>query len=68
MGRDLASNFSIARQTFEEADETLGFKLSTLCFDGPEEDLKLTFNTQPAISNGKYCSPASGSAGDRLKG
>jgi [acyl-carrier-protein] S-malonyltransferase len=49
MGKDLAENFSIARQTFEEADEALGFKLSTLCFDGPEEDLKLTFNTQPAI-------------------
>lgn len=49
MGKDLAENFSIARQTFEEADDALGFKLSTLCFDGPEEDLKLTFNTQPAI-------------------
>ncbi len=49
MGKDLADNFAIARQTFEEADEALGFKLSQLCFDGPEEDLKLTFNTQPAI-------------------
>ncbi len=49
MGKDLAENFPIARHTFEEADEALGFKLSTLCFDGPEEDLKLTFNTQPAI-------------------
>jgi len=49
MGKDLAENFSIARQTFEEADEALGFKLSKLCFEGPEEDLKLTFNTQPAI-------------------
>ena len=49
MGKDLAENFSLARQTFEEADEALGFKLSKLCFEGPEEDLKLTFNTQPAI-------------------
>lgn len=49
MGKDLAENFPIARHTFEEADDALGFKLSTLCFDGPEEDLKLTFNTQPAI-------------------
>lgn len=49
MGKDLADNFAVARQTFEEADEALDFKLSQLCFDGPEEDLKLTFNTQPAI-------------------
>lgn len=49
MGKDLADNFSIASHTFEEADDALGFKLSKLCFDGPEEDLKLTFNTQPAI-------------------
>lgn len=49
MGKDLAENFAVARQTFEEADDALGFKLSSLCFEGPEEDLKLTFNTQPAI-------------------
>jgi len=49
MGRDLASNFKVASQTFEEADDALGFKLSKLCFDGPEDDLRLTFNTQPAI-------------------
>ena len=49
MGKDLAENLPIARHTFEEADEALGFKLSSLCFNGPEEDLKLTFNTQPAI-------------------
>lgn len=49
MGKDLADNFPIARQAFEEADEALGFKLSALCFNGPDEDLKLTFNTQPAI-------------------
>jgi [acyl-carrier-protein] S-malonyltransferase len=49
MGKDLAANFPVARQVFEEADDALGFKLSSLCFDGPEDDLKLTFNTQPAI-------------------
>ncbi|HEY1902475.1 MAG TPA: ACP S-malonyltransferase [Terracidiphilus sp.] len=49
MGRDLADRFPIAAQTFAEADEALGFSLSKLIFEGPEEDLKLTENTQPAI-------------------
>jgi len=49
MGKDLADNFPVARETFAEADDALGSKLSRLCFDGPEEDLKLTTNTQPAI-------------------
>ena len=49
MGRDFYDNFTIARETFEEADEALGFPLSTLCFDGPDEQLRLTENTQPAI-------------------
>ena len=49
MGKDLAENFAIARDAFAEADDALGFHLSRLCFDGPEEDLKLTANTQPAI-------------------
>ena len=49
MGRDLAERFPVAAQTFAEADEALGFALSKLCFEGPEEDLKLTENTQPAI-------------------
>jgi [acyl-carrier-protein] S-malonyltransferase len=49
MGKDLADNFPIARQTFEEANDALGFDLAGLCFNGPEEDLKLTANTQPAI-------------------
>ena len=49
MGRDLAERFPIAQQTFAEADEALGFSLSKLIFAGPEEDLKLTENTQPAI-------------------
>jgi [acyl-carrier-protein] S-malonyltransferase len=49
MGKELAANFSVARQVFEEADDTLGFPLSTLCFEGPEEKLRLTEFTQPAI-------------------
>jgi [acyl-carrier-protein] S-malonyltransferase len=49
MGRELAEKYSIARQTFEEADEALGYKLSQLCFEGPEEQLRLTEITQPAI-------------------
>jgi [acyl-carrier-protein] S-malonyltransferase len=49
MGKDLAANHAFARQTFEEADEALGYKLSQLCFEGPEEKLKLTEITQPAI-------------------
>jgi [acyl-carrier-protein] S-malonyltransferase len=49
MGRDLADRFPVAAQTFAEADEALGVSLSSLIFDGPEEDLKLTENTQPAI-------------------
>jgi len=49
MGKDLADNFKIAAESFAEADDALGFKLSELCFCGPEEDLKLTMNTQPAI-------------------
>ena len=49
MGLELASNFSAARAAFEEADEALGFALSRMCFEGPEESLRLTTNTQPAI-------------------
>jgi [acyl-carrier-protein] S-malonyltransferase len=49
MGRDLVENFPEARAVFEEADSVLGFALSKLCFEGPEEELKLTENTQPAI-------------------
>ncbi len=49
MGRDLADKFPIAAETFSEADQALGFPLSKLCFEGPEEDLRLTENTQPAI-------------------
>src|SRR6266481_3500589 len=49
MGKELAANYPVARRTFEEADEVLGYKLSQLCFEGPEETLKLTEITQPAI-------------------
>ncbi|MFN0083876.1 MAG: ACP S-malonyltransferase [Blastocatellia bacterium] len=49
MGLDLTRNFPAARAIFEEADQALGFPLSQLCFEGPEEDLQLTANTQPAI-------------------
>jgi [acyl-carrier-protein] S-malonyltransferase len=49
MGKDLFEKYSIARQTFEEADDVLGYKLSQLCFEGPEEHLRLTEITQPAI-------------------
>jgi len=49
MGKDLADAYGSARRVFEEADEALGFALSKLCFEGPEGDLKLTHNTQPAL-------------------
>jgi [acyl-carrier-protein] S-malonyltransferase len=49
MGRQLAENHPEARAVFAEADEALGFQLSELCFAGPEEELNLTANTQPAI-------------------
>ncbi len=49
MGKELAEKYSVARQTFAEADDALGYNLSQLCFDGPEEKLRLTEITQPAI-------------------
>lgn len=49
MGKALAEASAPARLVFEEADAALGFPLSKLCFEGPEEDLKLTRNTQPAL-------------------
>ncbi len=49
MGRTLAAEFPAARAIFDEADRALGFSLSNLCFEGPEDQLKLTENTQPAI-------------------
>jgi [acyl-carrier-protein] S-malonyltransferase len=49
MGKALAENFPLARRIFEEANEAVGFDLAALCYNGPEEELKLTANTQPAI-------------------
>lgn len=49
MGRDLAHQFDVARRTYDEADAALGFAISKLCFEGPEDDLTLTQHSQPAI-------------------
>jgi len=49
MGKEFASMYDVAQQTFDEADEALGYKLSQLCFEGPEDRLRLTEITQPAI-------------------
>ena len=49
MAKDLAEKYPVARQTFKEADDALGYKLSQVCFEGPEEQLRLTETTQPAI-------------------
>lgn len=49
MGRDVAEKFPAARRVFDDIDAALGFPISKLCFEGPDEELKLTQNTQPAI-------------------
>src|SRR3569833_1078544 len=49
MGKDLAAMYPVAQETFDEADAALGYKLSQLCFEGPEDQLKMTEITQPAI-------------------
>jgi [acyl-carrier-protein] S-malonyltransferase len=49
MGKSLVENFESAKRVFEEADDALGFKISQMCFEGPDEALKLTENTQPAL-------------------
>ena len=49
MGKDVAERFPIARRVFDDIDRALGYSISQLCFDGPDEKLKLTENTQPAI-------------------
>src|ERR1700756_484373 len=49
MGKELAEKYPAARAVFDEADQALGFSISKMCFEGSEEDLKLTANTQPAI-------------------
>jgi len=50
MGKDLYDNFSVAREVFDSADDYLGFKLSSICFEGDDETLKQTKFTQPAIA------------------
>jgi [acyl-carrier-protein] S-malonyltransferase len=54
MGRDLYESFASAKAIFELADRVLGFPLAKLCFEGPEEQLRLTVNTQPAILTVSY--------------
>lgn len=49
MGKELCDTYRVAREVYEEADDALGFKISSLCFQGSEDELKLTANTQPAI-------------------
>jgi [acyl-carrier-protein] S-malonyltransferase len=49
MCKDLAEKYPVAKETFEEADDALGLAISRICFEGPEEQLRLTENTQPAI-------------------
>src|SRR5438477_8490417 len=49
MRKELAEKYPVARQTFDEANDALGYKLSQLCFEGPEEKLRMTEITQPAI-------------------
>lgn len=49
MGKDFYDHYDVAKQLFKEADEALGYSIMNMCFEGPEDDLKLTANTQPAI-------------------
>ncbi|MCI1944643.1 ACP S-malonyltransferase [Clostridium luticellarii] len=49
MGKDLADNMDVSRKVFQEADDSLGFAISEMCFNGPQEELNKTENTQPAI-------------------
>ena len=49
MGKDLFEQSSVARALFQQADDLLGFSLSKICFEGPDDVLKQTKNTQPAI-------------------
>ena len=54
MGRDLYDNFNSAKAIFKQADESVGFPLSTLCFEGPEDELRQTINVQPALVTVSY--------------
>jgi len=65
MGRDLYDSFASAKAVFEEADEILGFPLSRLCFEGPEDELRQTINAQPAlVTTSLACLQAAREAGD----
>jgi [acyl-carrier-protein] S-malonyltransferase len=68
MGRDLYDGVDAAKAIFDQADEALGFSLSRLCFEGPDDDLKQTINAQPALVAASYaCLKAALSlAGDKL--
>ena len=64
MGRDLYDNFASAKAVFDQADEALGFPLSRLCFEGPEDELRQTINAQPALATVSYaCLKAADEAG-----
>jgi len=54
MGRDLFDNFASAKALFKQADDVLGFSLSKMCFEGPDEELRQTINTQPALLTVSY--------------
>ena len=54
MGHQLYKNFNLVKKVFQEADEKLNFSISKIILEGPEEDLKLTKNTQPAILTISY--------------
>ncbi|MFC1911940.1 ACP S-malonyltransferase [Chloroflexota bacterium] len=67
MGRDLYDRFPSAKAVFERADDVLGFPLSRLCFEGPEEELRQTINAQPAILTASYaCMEAANGVGPGL--
>ena len=67
MGRDLYEGFNSAKAVFDQADEVLGFPLSRLCFEGPEDELRQTINAQPAIVTASYaCLQAIREAGNGL--
>ena len=65
MGRDLYDNFESAKAIFEQADSALGFPLSKLCFEGPEDELRQTINAQPALATVSFaCLEAARDVGD----
>src|SRR6267154_1127470 len=57
MGRELAEKYAVARVVFEEADQALGFSISKMCFEGSEDELKQTANTQPASESARGAIP-----------